>query len=204
MDEYAQHAHLYDPIVGPFLRSTHRDIVDIIKGRGKRSVLDLCCGTGLLAGKAHVSGLDVTGLDISPAMLAVARSMYPNIPFIECDATQTPLDEGPFDAITISFVLHEKPWETAQAILREALRLTRPDGLIVVADYRRPIHRRSFTQWGIRCVERMAGREHHAHFREYMKRGGSHSFLVEAGFSATLHTTHMKGWSGVFVHQTGL
>ena len=106
-----------------------------------------------------------------------------------------------FDAATISFALHEKPHEIALAIIQEAARLVRTGGLLVVADYRQPTEKNApFTGWGIRCVERLAGKEHHAHFQDYMKRGGTEPFLKEAGLNATRRTTHMSGWSGVFVH----
>jgi SAM-dependent methyltransferase len=38
-----------------------------------RSILDLCCGTGQLAGSFLEAGYDVTGIDLSPAMLRHAR-----------------------------------------------------------------------------------------------------------------------------------
>ena len=40
---------------------------------GVRSVLDLCCGTGLLAGELIARGYRVVGVDASDAMLALAR-----------------------------------------------------------------------------------------------------------------------------------
>ncbi len=49
-------------------------------------VLDLCCGTGRLAGWLSARGFDVTGLDNSTAMLAVARLNAPDAAFVEADA----------------------------------------------------------------------------------------------------------------------
>ena len=37
-------------------------------------MLDLCCGTGLLAGELVARGYDVVGVDASDAMLALART----------------------------------------------------------------------------------------------------------------------------------
>src|SRR4029453_16168262 len=41
--------------------------------QGVRSVLDLCCGTGLLAGELIARGYRVAGIDAADAMLAIAR-----------------------------------------------------------------------------------------------------------------------------------
>ena len=204
MDEYTNNAKFYDPIVGPFLRSTHKDIVDILQNHGCHNVLDLCCGTGLFAGQAQNAGMHLTGVDISPTMLDVARTNLPEIDFLQHDASSLPMGNETYDAVTISFALHEKPREVALAITKEALRLVRKDGLLVVADYRYPTKRKSiFIGWIIRLVEHMAGTEHNAHFQNYMKQGGSEVFLAEAGLNATRLTTHMGGWSGVFVQRGG-
>ncbi len=42
---------------------------------GVRTVLDLCCGTGLMANALRMLGYRVTGVDSSPAMLARARRL---------------------------------------------------------------------------------------------------------------------------------
>ena len=207
MDEYQKHATFYDPFVGPFLHATHGDMVNLVQKHGCRTVLDLCCGTGLFIGAAQKAGLMATGVDISPAMLNVARKNHPEVAFLECDASSLPEEKGAYDAVTISFALHEKPRAAALAIIKEGVRLVRNGGLLVVADYRMPEKKNSFGSpfsfcvgLGIRCVEYMAGKEHNAHFYDYMERGGSEAFFVEAGLEATGMVTHMGGWSGVFVH----
>ncbi|MBI3976083.1 MAG: methyltransferase domain-containing protein [Armatimonadetes bacterium] len=49
-------------------------------------ILDLCCGTGQLAGVLHAQGFRVTGLDGSEAMLALARANAPGVEFVAADA----------------------------------------------------------------------------------------------------------------------
>lgn len=198
MDEYARFARLYDPIVGPPLRPLHRAMVRELKRRGCGSVIDLCCGTGLFLGMAAESGLAAFGMDLSPDMLAVAREKYPSLNLIEGDATATPHPDNHFDAATISFGLHEKPDEIARAIFREALRLTRPGGVVLVADYRRPESGGLLSGWGIRLVERLAGRDHFTSFKAYMAQGGSEGFLKSEGVAFELVRTSMSGWAGLF------
>jgi ubiquinone/menaquinone biosynthesis C-methylase UbiE len=170
-----------------------------LKQHSCSSVVDLCCGTGLFAGMAQEAGLVPSGVDISSHMLEVGREKYPDIHFVEADATATDFVGSSFDAVTVSFGLHEKPEAVARGIFREALRLTRPGGVILVADYRLPDEGVSpFTKWIIRLVERVAGREHYRCFKAYMTRGGTQGFLEREGVVFDLVRTSMSGWSGLF------
>lgn len=200
MDDYARFAFLYDYIVGTSLRPIHADMVEAVCDRNGLRVVDLCCGTGLFVGLARQGGLLPTGVDISPDMLAEARRKHPSVEFVESDATTTSFPDHTFDAATVSFALHEKPAPVAFGILEEAVRITKPGGAIVVGDYRLPENgKSSFTGLGIAMVERLAGREHHACFREYMDAGGTETFLERAGLSARLIKAHMSGWAGTYV-----
>ena len=71
-------------------------------------VLDLCCGTGQLASYFLERGCRVTGIDLSPAMLAHARQNNASsiaagvADFIEADATNFTLDRT-FDLVVSTF-----------------------------------------------------------------------------------------------------
>ncbi|OIQ50186.1 Malonyl-[acyl-carrier protein] O-methyltransferase [Pseudodesulfovibrio hydrargyri] len=198
MDEYGRIARLYDPLVGRPLRPIHRAMAERL-ARTARTVLDLCCGTGLLAGQALERGLAVTGADLSPHMLAVARARRPGAEYILADASALPLPDDDFDGAAISFALHEKPLHTARAILAEARRVVRPGGPILIADYLPTGPGQSWlTGRAIRLVERLAGRGHHARFLEYMAGGGAVPLLAHAGLSARLERTFMDGWVGLY------
>ncbi len=132
MDEYRNHASLYDLLVGPFLHSTHRDIVDIVKVHGCSSLLDICCGTGLLVGKAVAAGLKPVGTDLSPAMLDIARSNHPGVDFFQHDASELPMEDGSFDAVTVSFALHEKPRDVALLLFEKLSDLSARVGLLLL------------------------------------------------------------------------
>ena len=68
----------------------------------KSSVLDLCCGTGQLAGLLNDRGYNVTGLDGSAEMLRYARENAPSVEFILADARDFKLTER-FDAVISVF-----------------------------------------------------------------------------------------------------
>ncbi|MFN2469705.1 MAG: class I SAM-dependent methyltransferase [Gaiellaceae bacterium] len=68
---------------------------------GARTLLDVACGTG-----AHLAELrrwyEVEGLDLDPALLAVARERLPGVPLHEADMTDFDLGRT-FDAVTCLF-----------------------------------------------------------------------------------------------------
>ena len=76
VEAYSQLAGVYDEIVvdpcHDRLASFLHELWSTDAGR-VRSVLDLCCGTGLLAGELIARGYRVVGVDASEAMLALAR-----------------------------------------------------------------------------------------------------------------------------------
>ncbi len=75
----------------------------LLNTAGAHRILDLGCGTGLLARHLVRAGYDYTGMDISAGMLAVARRNVPYARFIQCDMRDlAPLraeGAGKFDAI---------------------------------------------------------------------------------------------------------
>ena len=107
------------------------DTVDI--ARGDR-VLDVACGTGVLAREASKrvgpEGF-VTGLDLNEGMLTVARRLNPEIAWRQGDAVSLPFDDGHFDVVVSQFALMYFP-ERAVA-LREMWRVLKPGGRLGVA-----------------------------------------------------------------------
>jgi len=100
-------------------------------------ILDIACGTGvvtrLAAERVGPSGT-VAGVDINPAMLAVARSVPSSgaaIEWHEATAESLPLADGSFDVVLSSLGLQFVP-DKASA-LREMRRVLAPDGHLAVA-----------------------------------------------------------------------
>jgi len=200
MDEYVRFARVYDLLVGPFLKPIHRAMLVTLNAVQCHKMIDLCCGTGRMAGMAAEAGMAVVGIDLSPAMLGVARSRHPEVTFIDGDAKSLFFADGEFDAATISFSLHEKTPDIAHGIVKEAVRVVRPGGLILVADYCQPVNMQSmWTGLTISTVERLAGKSHYSNYKSYMQMGGTEAFLTRMGLVVEPVMTFLNGWAGLYV-----
>ncbi len=99
--------------------------------RGAR-VADLGCGSGVFTHLLHCAGYTCVGLDISPKLIALARSKYPGIEFVEGDIEHLPFAEGSFDGVMLSGVVHHLPDPSHCAA--EVSRILRPGGRFVAFD----------------------------------------------------------------------
>ncbi|MDA0637407.1 methyltransferase domain-containing protein [Nonomuraea sp. MCN248] len=111
--------------------------------------LDVGCGTGYLTRVvAPVVGPAgrVTGIDPSPEMIGYARGRAPgNCDYLVGEGQSLPFPDESFDAVVSSLAVHHIPEDARQAAIREMARVLRPDGRLLVAEYRppaRPLARR--------------------------------------------------------------
>lgn len=84
-------------LVGPLFRPWAELTVDALSVSPGDRVLDIACGTGIVARTARkrVGGNGVAvGVDISEDMLAVARAVDPEVDWRQGNASQLPLHEG--------------------------------------------------------------------------------------------------------------
>lgn len=106
------------------------DLADL--GPGQR-VLDVACGTGILARTAAdrvgETG-EVTGLDLNQAMLTVAARLRPDLEWRQGDAQQLPFPDASFDRVVSQMALMFFP-DRALAV-REMARVVRPGGIVVL------------------------------------------------------------------------
>ena len=75
-------AYIHDVGFSDFAAQASRLILNIIPNSTPLSILDLGCGTGVLAEILYLSGHKVVGIDISPEMIELARKRVPECKFI--------------------------------------------------------------------------------------------------------------------------
>lgn len=197
-DEYQKTAAIYDFLFSGALKPIRSNIKSFFEQHQAKTILDLCCGTGEQLRLFKGSEMLLTGVDLSQAMLARARQVSPeSIRYLEIDASNLPFPDSSYDGIIICLALHEKPAEQHEAIFREACRLVKPEGYIVIADYSIPPAPFKSTIVGkilIPIIERLAGINHFTNYKYWIKNGGIHGFLErEQANNITLISPHFKG-----------
>lgn len=138
-DKGAKH---YDRIVDwGFLRSGagYRRWVQQRHGlKPGQQVLDVACGTGLVAieaAKILGTAANITCLDPSEGMLAVARTKLP-AHFVQGRAEALPFPDNSFDFLTMGYALrHVTDLETT---FREYARVLRPGGKVLILEVTKP------------------------------------------------------------------
>lgn len=96
-------------------------------------VADLGCGPGHVAAWLAGRGMTAVGIDLSPAMVAVARRDYPHVQFRVGDFLELPAADGEFGAAVAFYsIIHLQAAELPRAFA-EIRRVLRPGGLVLIA-----------------------------------------------------------------------
>jgi MPBQ/MSBQ methyltransferase len=108
-------------------------LVDRIPNKGGQ-ILDVACGPGATTKRLTRSYAPamITGINISEAQIAAARKRAPGCTFRRMDATRLDFADAQFDAVMcVEAAFH---FNTRDAFLREALRVLKPAGTLVLSD----------------------------------------------------------------------
>ncbi len=146
MSDHATHQHRhFDEIADEYDGSLPPHVVDHYLDKrvayvrnllpGGR-ILDVGCGTGVVAGRLAEAGYEVTGVDPSAGMRAYMEEHAPGVTAVEGSATALPFEDGSFDLTMCVAVMHHiaEP-EAVHSALGEMVRVTRPSGLVLVWDH---------------------------------------------------------------------
>lgn len=125
--------HFFVPAIGAPLAA---DLLEVAALRLGEKVLDVACGTGVVARLSAEEVGDsgsVVGVDVNPGMLAVARSAAPpdrSIEWHEASAETMPLPDATFDVVLCQMGIQFMP--DKRAALREMRRVLVPGGRLVL------------------------------------------------------------------------
>ncbi len=134
---YARWAPVYDFSFGPVADAGRKRAIDIINTR-KGSLLEVGVGTGVALPR-YASNLTVTGIDLSPAMLRIARQRIrdrklENIAGIyEMDASDLHFEDASFDTVVAMYVMTVVP--DPVKVLTELERVCAPGGEVVIVNH---------------------------------------------------------------------
>ena len=84
-------------------------LLDEVDAKQGSRLLDIGSGPGYVAAAAQRRGCEALGIDFAPAMVELARALYPQCRFNVGDAQSLDFEAASFDCITGNFVLHHVP-----------------------------------------------------------------------------------------------
>jgi SAM-dependent methyltransferase len=100
---------------------------------GNGPVVEVGCGPGRVAGYLHGLGVDVSGLDLSPEMVAVARRMFPHLRFDVGAMAALDLPDGGLRGLVAWYSVIHTPPELLPGVFAEFHRVLAPGGYLELA-----------------------------------------------------------------------
>lgn len=137
---YARWAPVYDQSPNPLLALEERYLQPLLPPLAGKRVLDLACGTGRWSSRLLARGAGaVVGVDVSPAMLAVANRK-PDLKgrLAVADCCDLPFRDGVFDLVLYSFALGHI--QDVRRVAREVARVTTENADVYVSDLHPSAH----------------------------------------------------------------
>jgi SAM-dependent methyltransferase len=127
----------------PWTRLRLEALHELADPRPGDRIVDLGCAAGALTDFFSGFGATVTGVDASPQAIAKARSLFPQLQFVEADVRRLPFAEGSFDKAVAGDLAEHLDEETFRAMLRELRRVLVPGGTLSIytPNPRHPIER---------------------------------------------------------------
>jgi len=123
---YRKHTAV-NPLQKALIERFHATIVYEVGALSPKTFLDAGCGEGFVARRllAAVPGLDLTGCDLSPGALAIARTTNPGAEFVAGSVLSLPFPDNSFDVVGCFEVLEHLPDDLPRQALAEFLRVAR-------------------------------------------------------------------------------
>ena len=129
---YANHVAL-EMTVPSLVRSSLDAFAHDVKRLGDGKVADVGCGSGHPTAFLADLGLDIFGVDNSPALLEIARPAHPRLRFELGQLASLPIESGSLEALVSKHSLIHTPADLVPAALAELARVLVPGGLLYLS-----------------------------------------------------------------------
>ncbi|MGC9219892.1 MAG: class I SAM-dependent methyltransferase [Solirubrobacteraceae bacterium] len=127
---YAIWSDSYDEPGNPVVAIEQRVVGGLLAELEPGRALDAACGTGRHARTLVGRGHQVTGIDLTPKMLARARESVPGASFVQADLRALPFDDGSFETVVCGLALAHLP--SLDGAVGELARVLTPGGRLIV------------------------------------------------------------------------
>lgn len=129
----------YNKIAGVYTKEYFDDLSDapyldkFLKMLSSRSkILDIGSGPGQFSKYINERGFDVSGIDYSDEMVAIAKKKVPSVTFQKMDMRKLEFEPETFDALLVSYSLIHIPSNQIPSTLKGFNRVLKPNGYIEV------------------------------------------------------------------------
>ncbi|MGW1376597.1 class I SAM-dependent DNA methyltransferase [Streptomyces sp. NPDC002446] len=106
---------------------------DTVRAGGAGPVADLGCGPGWVTAHLDALGLTVTGIDLSPQMVALARREHPGVRFDVGSMLALDLPDGSLGGVVAWYSIIHTPQDRLPEVFAELHRVLAPGGQLLLA-----------------------------------------------------------------------
>lgn len=198
-------AHIHHLGFSEFARSAAPWVIELLRERNAKTIAELGCGTGILALALTQAGFAVHGFDVSPSMIAIARTTAPAARFDVASLHEAAIE--PCDAvIAMGEVLNYAGFDAVRRRLHD---LPAPLFVFDVAERgsypAHDEHRSGGDDWSVIAIKDSDGttltrriltfhadgrRDEEVHTLELFDRDELRSLLEQAGFRVTFRQSY--------------
>jgi ubiquinone/menaquinone biosynthesis C-methylase UbiE len=110
------------------------NVVTCLKPKAGDRILELGCGTGMIARALFAHANRVVVVDVAYNMLVRAKTMTPGLPAVKATSTALPFRDNSFDKVSFNGVIPYLSADDVMATLGELRRIVRSEGTIFIGD----------------------------------------------------------------------
>jgi SAM-dependent methyltransferase len=130
----------------PLDRAMLSAFAEQVREAGSRRVVDVGCGPGHVTAHLRGLGLEASGVDLSPAMVAVASDAFPDLRFVVGDMTSLDESDDSIGGLVAFYSIIHIPTVGLADLFREFHRVLIPGGYLLLA-FQAGEGRRSLSEW---------------------------------------------------------
>ena len=116
----------------PYERAVLALFADLVHTTGGGPVADVGCGSGRITAYLRELGVDTFGIDLSPAMIEVARRDHPGLRFEVGSMTDLDLADASMAGLVAWYSLIHVPDDEIGSVFTHFRRVLRPDGPLLL------------------------------------------------------------------------